>query len=1241
MEKNLESEISLENIDTNKLAEEIKKVASEAKNEEELKIGVVKILDPIIRKWNIPSPSYEHRTIISGARKDALYGHVIIEFKAPRKLDNKNEFERAKGQIKKYIEEEAVDQRFFGRWFGVIIDGYNIAFIRFRRNKWEEPDKPLDINKETIKILLRAIRGLRLKAIDPEALVRDFGPGELSKKVIYQLYISLLKSKSKRTSMLFDDWKRVFSQVCAYSPEKLSALIEYYGLTDYKVVDVEKLMFAIHTYYTLLMKFITSEVISYFNPMFGSFLEKIEIAYQRGLDEMKRELEDLEEGGIIAKFGIRNLLEADYFAWYLDEWNEEIAEAIISIVERLKEYDPGTSELYPEKVKDLFKRLYQNLVPKKVRHDLGEYFTPDWLAELLLDEVGYDGNPEKRILDPACGSGTFLVLAINRIKEWAEKEFYPDKKELLRKIINNVIGIDLNPLAVLASRANYILALGELNRLLPGQNIDIPVYLADSILVSRKPTLYGEWEVYLKTTVGEFWIPHEIIDKRLLPKVLALIETGIRGGYNKEEFNNLLKIELKGLKETSIDSLTRLFMFVRKLEREGKNKIWTRLLKNSFAPLLIGKFDFVVGNPPWVNWESLPEKYREDTKKLWDSYGLLEKTKGMGLGKVKRDMAMLFTVRCLDRYVKDKGKLAFLIPFTVYKTQAGAGFRKFLANGINKEDKKICCKVLKIHDLVTLYPFEGAINRTSLIVIEKDGKTLFPIPCVMWHNPRSKGIEQEAELEEVKKTTKQFDMIFLPIKKEEPETPWMMITEKVKKAIENIVGESPWYRAYEGINTALNAVYWIDILSKQQNGLLIVPTKVGGQKKKVKEIKIILKPDLIYPLIRGRNVKRWFIEPHSNYIILPTNENGETLEHSELKVKYPKEYEYFLNFFKDLINRSGEPYKSKLAPYRKKPINSAEKEAPPFYWLFNVSPSLANYKVVWKRIAGGITGKAVSFASAVIEPVKDKYLEDFKPVVVNDSLILIPFDKKEEAYYVSGVLNSTPVLFTIASYTYELRMETHITQYIKIPRFNPKNEVHLRISELSKKAHEIAKKIYEENREDLKEKLKDVEEEIDETVAKLYGITNDELKEIKECLMILKEGELEEEETEDEETILPKPKEIEVRIDPLFIEENKSKELKLTIKNNSAQTLYDVKIDVLIDSELLISKSVKRIDKESSEVIVFALPKLKSGEYEVKILLNIGGITTEEKRKLFVGHEKRERKVKSILDEEIKSVLKK
>ena len=1086
----VESKTSLlEEINAGEIAEEIKKHASWSRNEEELKIRVESLLRlKVFDKLGIPWASYEHRNIASG-RKDAFYGTVIIEYKDPGKLDIKSEFKKAKERVKEYIIGEAKDPAFYGKYLGVILDGFKIAFLRYRKGEWEEQEAPFEINARTITRLLEVIRGLKKKPIDVEYLLIDFGPrSEISRKTIGVLYEKIKSSKSERTKMLFEDWRRVFSQVCAYSPEKLTELTKYYGIEE--KADVEKLLFCIHTYYTLLMKLLTSEVVTLFTDgVIGSYLRRLEEAHFRSPKELLDELKDLEEGGIFTQLGIKNFSEADYFAWYLDEWDEKTASSIIEIVKGLLGYEPATVELDPDRVKDLFKWLYQNLVPKMVRHDLGEYFTPDWLAELLLNEVGYDGNPEKRVLDPACGSGTFLVLVIKRIREYAAEHFI-DKGELIKKIVENVRGIDLNPLAVLASKANYIIALSDLLRYRPREGIEIPIYLADSVSVIRKATLYGEDEYELNTNEGKFWITKEVIDKNLLYPVLRVINEGVKLDLDKEEFRKFLSKNIT-LSRASIESFLRLYEKILKLERMGKNKIWTSLLKNSFAPMVIGKFDYVVGNPPWINWESLPEFYRNSTKFLWGEYGLLEKTKGMGLGKVKRDMAMLFVTRCFTQYVKDGGKLAFLIPFTIYKTQAGAGFRKWLANNVN---------VMKIHDLVELYPFEGAINRTSLIIMSK-GKTKFPIHCIMWHNPRSGGINQEVELEEVKKKTRQFDMIFAPVEKGKPETPWMIISKKAYDAVQKVIGRPSKYRAYEGVNMGgLDGAYYIKILSAQPEGLLIENLFSVG-KKKVKKIKTIVETELVYPIIRGREVKRWY-GVYSSYGILPTDKSGENISVSEMKVNYPKGYDYFNEFFSQLIDRVGEPWKSKLKPYKKMTRERAERIAPPFYMLFNVKPALSKYKVVWKNIAGKISGKA-EFSAAVLTPVDDKFLGR-KEIIPNVKLMLVPVDNEQEAYYICSVLNSSLIQLIVASYVIETGISTHITKNVYIPQFNSKDKLHQKLSELSKKAHELATKYYEQNDLVAQEELKRVEEEIDKTVAELYGITNEELEEIKKTLRILK-----------------------------------------------------------------------------------------------------------------------------------------
>jgi SAM-dependent methyltransferase len=211
---------------------------------------------------------------------------------------------------------------------------------------------------------------------------------------------------------------------------------------------------------------------------------------------------------------------------------------IKEISRTLSEFEPATTTLNPDSTRDLLKKLYQYLVPKEVRHRLGEYYTPDWLAELLLNEVGYDGNNFKRFLDPACGSGTFLVLAIQRAIKWGRENGRPDL-EIAKSIKANIWGFDLNPLAVIAARTNYLFALGDLvNEILDrGGTIEIPIYLCDSILTPTRTSgnLFGEF-LEVSTSVGKFQIPANWVKESFtLSRAAPLIEEMVKNQYSVDE----------------------------------------------------------------------------------------------------------------------------------------------------------------------------------------------------------------------------------------------------------------------------------------------------------------------------------------------------------------------------------------------------------------------------------------------------------------------------------------------------------------------------------------------------------------------------------------------------------------------------------------------------------------------------------------------------------------------------------
>src|SRR5262249_10149104 len=124
---------------------------------------------------------------------------------------------------------------------------------------------------------------------------------------------------------------------------------------------------------------------------------------------------------------------------------------------------------------DILKGVYQELIDLETRHALGEYYTPDWLCERIVDELDIEAH--STFLDPACGSGSFLRAIIARLS----KE-HPTKGA--EGLVEQVVGIDIHPLSVLIAKTTVLLALGA--RITEAKRpVVLQIYLANSLLVPR------------------------------------------------------------------------------------------------------------------------------------------------------------------------------------------------------------------------------------------------------------------------------------------------------------------------------------------------------------------------------------------------------------------------------------------------------------------------------------------------------------------------------------------------------------------------------------------------------------------------------------------------------------------------------------------------------------------------------------------------------------------------------------
>jgi len=1079
----------------------IEQAVAQAHNEAEFERGMNSAIADIAKELDIGLLFRQQYTLATG-RADAVYNRFIIEYESPGSLRpnlNHGRTQHAVQQVKDYIEGLArAEKHDRDRLLGVAFDGHYFIFVRYHDGHFIV-EEPLEVTPASAERFLRALFSLSSgRALIPENLVEDFGSQNIySQRVARALYNALEGHTDDLTARLYDQWRFFFGEVAGYEAaggklrhrRELRAFARGMGLRP-ETVDVPRLFFAIHTYFSFLVKNIARLVLqAYAGGALGA-TPLTTIANLQG-EALRRELEKLESGGIFHTLGLKNLLEGDFFSWYLDAWDDEIEDALRLTLGRLAEYNPVTVQDDPHSARDLLKKLYHYLLPREIRHDLGEFYTPDWLAERLLTQLGEPlfqmprpgariPTPNKRLLDPACGSGTFLILAIRALKANC---FHAGLAEAdtLEVILNSVVGIDLNPLAVLAARVNYLLAIADL---LPyrRREVEIPVYLADSILApAQGERLWEQNRRILETAVGELPVPDVIDSRSEMERLTTILEEYVAGGFATQVFLARCRQELPDVAAhpESEPVLAELFERLRDLHARGLDSVWARVLKNAFMPLFLEPFDYIVGNPPWINWESLPQGYREQSMSLWHDYGLFVHS-GMDtiLGKGKKDVSTLMAYAVTDRFLKKRGKLAFVITQSVWKTAgAGQGFRRFR---IGRDGPPL--RVVHVDDLSSLQVFEGASTRTSVFVWQKGQSTRYPVPYTYWKKTGRGRLDYDATLEEVLAQTRRLNFYAEPVDAYDPTSAWLTARRKALNAVRRVLGQSD-YRAYEGANTGgANAVYWLEILAERPDGLVVARNVTEGAKREVDSITVELEPDLLYPLLRGRDVRRWQAVPSLYILMMQNPKTRRGIDEATVQRNWPKTWAYLKRFEQPLRQRSG--FKRY---FTRKDRHGQVVETGPFYSMFGIGDyTFAPYKVVWR---GEV---ATSLVAAVVSKSKSKI------IVPDQTAYMVAFSNEDAAHFLCAVMNSMVVRLIYLMHTYK-HVSMSFIQRLAVPCYDSADPVHRRLVDLSRRAHELAPAAYGGD-EGAQVELRRVEDKVDRAAAQLWGLSEEELAEIRRSL---------------------------------------------------------------------------------------------------------------------------------------------
>ena len=373
---------------------------------------------------------------------------------------------------------------------------------------------------------------------------------------------------------------------------------------------------------------------------------------------------------------MNGVVEADFFDWVIEvEGGEGFVKALARRLSRFA---------WKDVEHDILKVLYESVISADQRKRLGEYYTPDWLASQIVDATVTEPLSQ-RVLDPACGSGTFLFHAIRRYLDAATKAGVSDASALLG-VTASVFGMDIHPVAVTFARVTYLLGIGpERLRAADRPPLSIPVYLGDSIQWGQERTLFTSDAIVIPTTgSGELWatdlrFPTTVVTDaakfdRLVGELADLAAGGRAPGA---PIPSLLAVFHRyAVKSEEQIILKETFDTMCRLHDNNANHIWGYYARNLARPFWLAlpqnRVDILVGNPPWLS-------FRFMTREMQQQFRSLSEERDLWAGAAvatNQDLSALFVLRAIERYLNVNGVFGFVMPWAVLRGRQFEGFRR-------------------------------------------------------------------------------------------------------------------------------------------------------------------------------------------------------------------------------------------------------------------------------------------------------------------------------------------------------------------------------------------------------------------------------------------------------------------------------------------------------------------------------------------------------------------------------------
>jgi hypothetical protein len=787
-----------------------------------------------------------------------------------------------------------------------------------------------------------------------------------------------MKGENQFLDSAFRFWKESYAKKPDEVPDSWQTIMDRSKLSGKS--DLYQFMFCLETSYAVFARLIMAKSGEDYGFSEARFSDFIETEVRRASDQddialgsWAKVTQDLIDR--MRRKMVSSVFEEDIFYWWTEPYEDRAHKELFQIKRipnEVAQFGKSLGKITLMIYKFNFSKiagdplgvLYQQYFDKETRKALGEFYTPEEVVDYILDSVDYGGRQvlDKRLLDPACGSGTFPVSALKEYLNAAKSSGRAEEEgwdTILDELCNQyrIVGFDIHPFATIMAQIQFMLVLmpyykkAREDAKQRGDRFKlqrIPIFRTDSLKDESKSSneedngnntliKYDEgkkFKMEVKLPVNKEEGGDFFDEEFAMPTPQAARKVGLHNNqeyfgalqaffdvikeqanemedkdevpeFNRQRFEDHLR--KYSLTDKDWDQISTLFQSfadnlliqINRLQTEFDDGRLIKSIEDIYLAALLKneqKYDYVVGNPPYVRIQHLSDEQKQYYNSNYDS------------STGNYDLYCPFIERGLD-WLSEGDKLGYITPNQFQKNTYGKGVKKVMLSE---------SRIEHIFDFQDSQVFPEATNYPQITVWKKnepnEGHQIDVVRASrLVHDQDIDGtefMEKVAEYRNQDRFSNNLIDIFQYPQKELDEDIWSVmpseerqVFDKIKSNGENNLDEVT-EAVFQGIRTSKNYFYIVETTSgeyiepdKEDGDTEITPTGYSG--------KYTVEKDLLRPLVRGREIRRWTADWSGRHVVHPyyAGDDPKLVTKEEFEDKYPKTWNYFKKYEDKLRGR--------------------------------------------------------------------------------------------------------------------------------------------------------------------------------------------------------------------------------------------------------------------------------------------------------------------------------------------------